>query len=185
MKHPFDSITDFIFIENPPVAADIIMIPGGSRPQLMERACELYKQGFAPYILPSGGPNKKIPKWNSEWEFFLDIAMSSRIPEKAILREDKAMNTLENAVFSRQVVDAEHISISKVLFVCKAHHARRALMTYQTAFPSNIQFVVIPIVDERDIRKENWFLDESKIKIVMSEVEKIGQYFSKYIPHWA
>ncbi len=58
-------------------------------------------------------------------------------------------------------------------------------MTYQTAFPNNIQFIVIPIVDERDVRKDNWYLNEAKIKIVMSEVEKIGQYFHKYILNWA
>ncbi len=185
MKYPFDCITDFVFIENPPVAADIIMIPGGSRSQLMEKACELFKKGLAPYILPSGGPNKNIPQWKSEWEFLRNIALSSGIPEKAILQEDKALNTLENAILSRQVVDAKQINILKVLFVCKAHHARRALMTYQTAFPNNIQFIVIPIVDERDVRKDNWYLNEAKIKIVMSEVEKIGQYFHKYILNWA
>ncbi len=184
MKYPFDCITDFIFIENPPIAADIIMIPGGSRPQLMEKVCELYKKGLAPYILPSGGQNKKIPEWKSEWEFLRNIALSSGVPEKAILKEDKALNTFDNAIFSRQVVEAEQISISKVLFVCKAHHARRALMTYQTVFSNNIQFIVVPIVDERDIRKDNWCLDNAKIKIVMSEVEKIGHYFPKYIPNW-
>ncbi|MDO8302126.1 MAG: ElyC/SanA/YdcF family protein, partial [Sedimentisphaerales bacterium] len=98
---------------------------------------------------------------------------------------DKASNTLDNAIFSRQVVDAERLHISKILFVCKAHHARRALLTYQTTFLNNVQFIVVPIIDERDIRKDNWFLDEAKIKIVMSEVEKVGRYFPTFIPKWA
>lgn len=39
--YPFDCITDFIFVRNdesiPP--CDVLLIPGGSHPQLMERAC--------------------------------------------------------------------------------------------------------------------------------------------------
>jgi len=31
----------------------------------------------------------------------------------------------------------------------------------------------VPVVDKRNISKNNWFLDEDKIIKVMSEVEKI------------
>ena len=47
-------ISDFIFISDPPEKTDIIIFPGGSYPELSERAQELYRQGFAPLILPSG-----------------------------------------------------------------------------------------------------------------------------------
>jgi hypothetical protein len=40
-----------------------------------------------------------------------------------------------------------------------------------------IQFMVSPIHDERDIRKDNWFTSEMGICKVMGEVEKIGRYF--------
>jgi len=42
-------------------------------------------------------------------------------------------------------------------------------------------YIVCPIFDERDVRRDNWFLDEEKIGLVMGEVKKIGQYFTKHI----
>lgn len=184
MKYPFDCITDFVFIESELTPADIILIPGGCRPQLMEKAIELYNQGLAPYILPSGGVNKKLPDWESEWKFLQNIALIKGVPEKVILKEDKAQNTFDNAILSWQVIQQHNFVVKKALLVCKAHHAQRALLTYQTVFPSAVEFIICPIIDDRDVRKDNWFFDEAKIEIVMSEVKKIGQYFAAHIPKW-
>lgn len=182
MEHPFDCITNFIFVEHKPTQADIILIPGGSRPQLIEKAVKLYHQGLAPYILPSGGKNKRIPEWESEWKYLQSIALVKGVPEEAILREDRAQNTFDNAALSWHIIQQKNLHVKKALVVCKAHHARRALLTYQIVFPPDVELIVCPIIDERDVRKDNWFLDETKINIVMTEVEKIGQYFGKHIP---
>jgi uncharacterized SAM-binding protein YcdF (DUF218 family) len=189
MKSAISCITDFIFCEDYPVKTDIILVPGSYRRQLIDRAVELYKEGFAPYILPSGGIGKMLARaiesgeanWKSEWNFLQNIAISNGVPKNAILKEDKALNTFENAQLSWQVVQKNNIQVKKAIIVCKAFHARRALLTYQSAFSSEVDYVVCPIVDDRDITKDNWFLDEEKIQIVMGEVEKIGKYFAKYI----
>ncbi len=180
----FDCITNFIFVEHEPAPADIILIPGGSRPQLIEKAVELYQQGLAPYILPSGGTNKKLPDWESEWKYLQNIALAKGVTEKAVLKEDQAKHTFDNAVLSWQVIQENDLKVKKAIFVCKAHHARRALLTYQTTFPSDVEFIICPIIDDRNVRKDNWFLDEAKIEIVMNEVKKIRQYFAKHIPNW-
>ncbi len=184
MTYPFNCITNFIFVEHKPSKADVILIPGGSRPQLIEKAVELYKEGYASHILPSGGANPKLTEYKTEWEYLQNIALSLGVPENTILKEDQAKHTFDNANLSWQVLQNSNLKTNKVIFVCKTHHARRALLTYQTAFPTNIEFVVCPIVDERDVRKDNWFLDQDKIDIIMKEVEKIGQYFGKHIPNW-
>lgn len=46
MKYPFDCISDFIFVVDDIEPSDIILIPGGSHPQLMEKAVELYIKGL-------------------------------------------------------------------------------------------------------------------------------------------
>lgn len=75
-------------------SADVIIIPGGSHPQLMESAAELFHQGFAPYIFPSGGSTPSVK--TTEWEFLRSIGIKLGVPDSAILREDKATNTFEN-----------------------------------------------------------------------------------------
>ena len=48
------SFTDFIFLEDEPKKADVIFVPGNGFPQMAERAAQLWKDGYAPWILPSG-----------------------------------------------------------------------------------------------------------------------------------
>ena len=184
MMYPFDCITNFIFVENEPTKVDVILVAGGGRPQLIEKAIELHKQGYASHILISGGANPELKDWKTDFEYLKNIAFSSGVSEDAILKEDKAKHTFDNANLSWDVLQSSNLKTNKVILVCKAHHSRRALLTYQTVFPISTEFIVCPIIDERDVRKDNWFLDQAKINLVMKEVEKIGQYFGKHIPNW-
>lgn len=68
--------------------------------------------------------------------------------------------------------------------VCKAYHSRRALLTYKSIFPSNVNFYVSPVIDKRGITKENWFLSNHSVGTVMNEVVKIGSYFEDKIQKW-
>jgi uncharacterized SAM-binding protein YcdF (DUF218 family) len=181
MYNAISAISDFIFLEDAIRKADIILVPGGSKPELMYMACELYKSGYAPLILPSGGANEQLENHETEWDYFLDISKNYDIPESSILIEKEAKNTFENARFSKKVINENEIEIKTALLVCKAFHARRALMTYQTEFDSHINYIIVPVIDDRDIKKDNWYLDEVKYKKVMNEVEKIGKYFSTYM----
>ena len=47
-------IGDYIFVEDEPKEADIILIPGNGYPQMAEQAARLYRDGYAPVVLPSG-----------------------------------------------------------------------------------------------------------------------------------
>jgi len=181
MNYPFECITELVFVKTEIKSADIILVPGGSHPQLMEKAAELYNQGLAPYILPSGHYNPKIPDYNSEWEFLKSIGVKLGVPEQRILKEDQAAHTFENAEFSWKVIKENNITVKKAILVCKAYHSRRALLTYQTVFPKDIEFYVAYVPDKKNIQEDNWFLEEEKISTVMSEVVKIGRYFEPYI----
>ncbi|TFE19072.1 YdcF family protein [Cohnella luojiensis] len=182
MAYPFDCISDFMFFETDLERADVILVPGGSHPQLMERAAELYHRELAPYILPSGGSTSKV--MTTEWEFLRDVGIRLGVPDEALLREDKATNTFENARNSWDVLQQNGINPQKVILVCKSYHARRALLTYQVYFPSNTTFFVSPVTDKTGTTKENWFLEEQKIGYVMKELTKVGQYFAHHIPNW-
>ena len=184
MNYPFDCISEFIFVESDIKKSDVILIPGSSQASLMERAAEFYNRGFAKYVLPSGGINSKLLNNKSEWDYLKTVGINLGIPENSILKEDKAQNTFENAKFSWTVLQSLDIPIENVILVCKAYHARRALLTYKSVFPSNIHFYISPIVDRRGISKDNWFLNEDSIRIVMNEVVKIGSYFEDKIKKW-
>lgn len=183
MKYPFECITDLVFVNKDQLeSSDIIVVPGGSHPQLIERAAELFHSGLAPYILPSGGYNSKINQ--TEWDYLSEIAINMGVPQESILKEDQAKSTFDNARNSWEIIKERNIEVRKVIMICKAQHSRRALMTYQTIFPLDIRFLIDPIIDKNNITRENWYLDEIKIRAVMGEMEKISKYFAHHIPNW-
>ncbi len=74
---PYDCITDFIFYETIIEKSDIILIPGGSHPEQMIKAAELFHNGMAPYILPSGGVNSRLRE--TEYEYSSSIGGKSLV----------------------------------------------------------------------------------------------------------
>lgn len=182
--YPFDCISDFIFVETEIKKADIILIPGGSHPQMAEKAAELYLKEYAPYILPSGGANPKLTDFGSEWEFLKKTVISLGVPEDRILKEDKAQHTFDNARLSYKMIQSFDNAMKSAIIVCKAYHSRRALLTYQTVFPPDFTFYICPVADKYGVARDSWYLDEGGIRKVMSEVRKIGVYFEQWIPSW-
>jgi len=181
LNYPFDCITDFVFVEEEEIVpSDIILVPGGSHTKPMQIACELYHIGYAPYILPSGGNNAKLNC--TEWEHMKNIGLSLGVPEQAILKEDQAQNTFDNARNSWKIINEHNLQVKSAIMVCKSYFSRRALMTYQTVFPTSTEFYIK--LDNTQINKDNWYLDQEGIRKVLTEAEKITKYFGHHIPNW-
>jgi len=176
-----NAITNFIFVDNVISPCDIIIVPGGSHPQLAEKAVDLYKQGMAGYMLFSGRANPNIPDFKSEAEYLKSIAVGLGVPPDRVICEEKAAHTFENAEFSLATLNHMDIKAKRVLLVCKAFHSRRVLSTYQHVFPANTHFLVASITDKRGLGKHNWTSKQEYVDRVMSEVEKMGKYFKDKI----
>lgn len=177
-------ITDFIFVEHEPEKADIIFIPGGDQGAIAVKAAELYREGYAPWILPSGCFSKPvghctIPGYETEWEFLRDILIDQGVPAVAVLEERQATYTYENAIFSRRVTDALGLCIERAILCPQACHARRALLYYEILYPDT-EFVVCPTVT-RGIGRDNWFLEDGKIDVVLGEMERCGSQFHEIL----
>lgn len=177
-------LTDFIFVEQEPEHADIIFVPGGKSGDIAVTAARLWREGYAPCVLPSGRFSKPvghctIPGYETEWEYFRDILLREGVQESAILREDQATYTYENAIYSRRVTDALGLSIKRAILCPQATHARRSLLYYETQFPE-AEFFVCPTV-VGGVSRENWFLDGEKIDTVLGEVERCGTQFHEIL----
>lgn len=179
-----EDMTEFIFVEDKPEKADIIFIPGGNQGALAVRAARLYQEGYAPWVLPSGRFSKPIgrctiPGYKTEWEFLRDILLEQGVPEEAILEEREATFTYENAIYSRKVTDTLGLTIKRAILCPQASHARRALLYYEILYP-DAKFFVCPTVT-RGISRENWFLEDEKIDVVLGELERCGSQFHEIL----
>ena len=182
-------ITDFIFLEDAPAPADIIFVPGNGHALPSELAAHLYTSGYAPYVLPSGryaigtsgfagqksGLRIYEGEFDTEWSFMRQILMENGVPEHAILREDEATYTYQNAIFSRKRTDEMGLTISRAIICCMPVHARRARMYYETLYP-HAELLVCP-AKGADVTRDNWTQSESGIDTVLGEMERCGGQF--------
>lgn len=184
-----EGLSDFIFVRNAVLSSDIIFVPGNGYPQMAEEAAVLYRKGMADRILPSGkywiadgfftGAVSKremyAGPYQTEWEFLKDVLERNGVPEAAILKEDTATFTFENAIRSRQVTDREGIEVRRGIICCLSGHARRCLMYYQMLYPE-AELLIDP-VPANGITKENWTKSDEGIEFVLGEATRCGSQF--------
>ncbi len=181
------AVTAFIFVQDEPEPADVIFVPGSRKIENAIRAAELYHAGYAPYVMPSGryatthGRFLGVPEkyradypdeYETEWAFFRAVLMKHGVPESAILREDNATYTWENAQYSRDALSALGLTPRRAILCCHAFHARRALLYYQAALPQ-VQFLVCP-APTPGYTREDWFLSEKGRARILGEVARLG-----------
>lgn len=147
----------------------------------------MYRAGYAPYVLPSGRHGAAVDKfigvmpedhaaypddYPTEWAFLRDVLIKHGVPDSAILREDEATFTWDNARKSAAVLKAQGISARTAILCCRPFHARRALLYYQTAMPET-RFLVCPAREE-GVNQDDWYLTQAGRTRVMGEVRRLG-----------
>lgn len=186
-------ITDFIFLEDAPQKADILFVPGNGHAAPSELAACLYREDFAPRVLPSGryaiglsGFQGQISSsrryegaFDTEWAFMRHILMKNGVPESAVLREDEATYTYQNAINSRARTDKEGVIVNRGIICCMPVHARRAKMYYQTLYP-DAELIVCPAKDAA-LTRDNWVNSEAGIDAVLGELERCGGQFHQIL----
>lgn len=103
------------------------------------------------------------------------------IPKEDILLETRAKHTFQNALYTHKLLTKKGIHISSAVLVCKGFHSRRALLSYQSVFGPKVHFTVRTISGSRNITATNWLHDEQRRDIVLTEIEKIGNYLKKHM----
>lgn len=189
MNRIITDISDYIFVEDAPQKADALFLPGGTHCEQPEYAAKLYHEGYASWIVPSGGVSVKLDSWpgvssgadrytgsyHTDGGFFKEVLLQNGVPEKAIITEEKSGHTRDNAYLSKKAVDEAGVSIKSALIICKAFHARRCLMLYQMAFPE-VSFRVCP-VHCCNITRDNWYKTEAGTDRVLGELARCGNQF--------
>ncbi len=114
-------------------------------------------------------------KYETECDYLCDVLRRCGVPDQAILREEQATYTYENAIFSRKRTDALGMQIDRAILCCQAFHARRCLMYYQEQFPDT-EFLLCPVVT-KNISRESWHRTREGIDTVLGELERCGGQF--------
>jgi uncharacterized SAM-binding protein YcdF (DUF218 family) len=157
---------------------DIIFV-FGSKKSLKYRvptAIQLYKEKRALKILFSGGV-----QWDDQHDVEAKVmseeAKKHGIPEEDIMVEPLSTHTRDNVLFSSKILESSVglASIRRILIVTTTYHMRRAFMTMRTYLPDSITYTFCP-VDDKNTKRDNWFLSEKGTLRVRDECRKIIIY---------
>jgi uncharacterized SAM-binding protein YcdF (DUF218 family) len=126
-----------------PQAEAIVLLGGATNSQLAPRpwveivdegdrvlyAAKLYREGKAPLIIPTGGRIEWKGPGSSEAEDMMTLMETMGVPRSAIILEPKALNTYENAVNVKTIL--EERKIDRFLLVTSAAHMPRSMMIFR------------------------------------------------------
>ncbi|ALF51880.1 hypothetical protein ACX27_01900 [Nostoc piscinale CENA21] len=107
-------------------------------------AAQLYRQKKAPLIILSGGRIDWRGSGKPESTDMASILTSIGIPAQAIIEEPNSLNTYQNAVNVKQILQSRNIK--QILLVTSAMHMPRSLKIFQRqgidAIPASTDFLV-------------------------------------------
>lgn len=114
--------------------ADCIFVLGSHDIRVADYAIELYQQGYAPYLLFSGGVVQQNAALGVFWdtteaEYFARRARECGVAGDDILIENRSRNTGENIRFTRQLLESRGLDFQSLIMVQKPYMERRVFVT--------------------------------------------------------
>jgi uncharacterized SAM-binding protein YcdF (DUF218 family) len=141
-----------------PTADAIVVLGGGTKPAFPPRpavdlseegdrvlyGAQLYREGKAPLVIASGGRIGWKGGGPSESADMAKILTSVGVPASAILQDPTSLNTYQNAVNVREILNKR--GIGRVLLVTSAMHMPRSLQIFRRqgieAIPAPTDFLM-------------------------------------------
>lgn len=150
-------------IKEQKIKSDVIVVLGGDEGRL-EKAVELYKQGYASKILLS--PISPLPGGLS-----ISEANKLGIPREAILVESGSSSTRNTIYYLNNIMI--NYNFKSAIIVTSDYHMRRTMMTFDKYKSSTF---TIHYVSALDLKGRKWYERPDKFKIWYTEFKRLTGY---------
>lgn len=175
--HPFilTKMSDFLVVQDKLEKSNVILVlAGDSNGERVGQAVELYKKGYAPKILMSGGP----AVWHLTYaENMKRQATSLGVPARDVMLEDKSRSTIEDIRFSLPIL--RQLKARSIILVTSPSHTRRASLVARKYYnPENIIVFVYP-VQKSEFNPNKWWTRHEDTQPVVWEYVSLAQYLLK------
>jgi uncharacterized SAM-binding protein YcdF (DUF218 family) len=172
-------------VDTPLQPADLLFV-FGTRQDVDERVAEavrLWRGGYFRRAIVSGGitPGAAL----SECAVITEAMIARGVPAEIILKEDRAMNTGENVIFSLPIIDAAIglKNIRRVICLGNTWTARRYPMTLHRHWPDVEKMLVM--IDSFETPRSLWHTDPEFSRRMLREWDKIEPYKARgFIAEW-
>ncbi|WP_339287812.1 YdcF family protein [Paenibacillus sp. FSL E2-0201] len=159
----------FLTLTEPPKQADAIIVLSGGQGRV-EQAVELYKAGYAPYIILSNAKES-----TSKSGDMLQTALNLGIPQDVIYTENAAESTYQNAEFTLPIMKER--DFKSAIVVSSDFHMRRIKVLFAGVFKkSDIELTYIGSASGYNAKR--WWSDRKSRETTFNEyVKMIGNTF--------
>ncbi|HUQ41590.1 MAG TPA: YdcF family protein [Candidatus Limnocylindrales bacterium] len=157
-------------VSDPLAKSDVIVAISGDSGPRTATAVELWKDGFAPFILFSGA--SLDPESVSSAEIMKREAVRMGVPADAILLEPLSATTEENATRTATLMNER--GLRTAILVTSPYHQRRASLLFSRAFePAGLTFRNHP-ADDPNWDPDRWWLHRASRALTIVELAKLG-----------
>lgn len=169
------AVPSFLYVEDKLEKADVILVlAGDGNGERVAQAVKLYKAGWAPKILMSGGPAIWHVTYadNMRWQ-----ATSLGVPRKDVIIQDKSKSTYEDIFFSHKIIKGMHAK--KVILVTSPFHMRRTRAVAKKFIGhEGIKVIAYP-VQKSNFNPDKWWQRHEDTQYVVWECFALVQYLFK------
>jgi len=160
----------FLIMNGKPQKSDlIIVLTGDDEGDRARYAYHLFQNRYAPKILISGSTNLHSETGIHLMERYL---IQLGVPQRDILIEKDSESTVENAHYSRRLVEEK--GFRSVIVVTSAPHTLRASMIFRKVFSPRVKVTIC--CDPKTFQIKEWWKDPRSRRIVLREYFQIGWY---------
>jgi uncharacterized SAM-binding protein YcdF (DUF218 family) len=166
----------YLSLSEKPRRTDLVMGFGIDDMRVPDTCSRLYFSSFVPRILFTGGVGRGSGTLiGPESLAFRDRSLLEGVPPESILTEKKSTNTLENVLFSINLLKERGLDPGSIILVARPHLQRRAWLTCKKHFLKGV-FVNHPYPShfEKEIR---YYRDQQTFYLSLAgEIRRIIEY---------
>lgn len=162
-----------LFLEVPgnPAKSDCIIVIAGDRGERLAQAVHLYDLDYAPFILISGG---EVYHKTTIARLMRDHALELGVPENAIILEEHADSTYQNAVHSKTIVTEK--GFNSAIVVTSNYHMRRTMLTFNKVFKDTPVKLTYSFAKDPFFNAKRWWSTNKGIMYTFTECVKLLGY---------
>ncbi|MEW9671316.1 YdcF family protein [Ammoniphilus sp. 3BR4] len=150
----------FLVLDEEPKKVDaIIILSGGS--ERLDKAMMLYQKGYADHLILSNG-----------LETNLEEKARKHLPSSSIIMEDKARSTLDNAIYTKEIMIHHHFR--SAIVVSSDYHMKRVKYLFEKAYEeTNVELTYISS-KSGFFKPLLWWTSKSSIRVTVNEYLKLA-----------
>lgn len=173
-------IWDYMRMNMPLEKADAIFVLCSHDTRVADRAADLFNDGYAPWVIVSGGAGKLTQDLfnKPEAEVFKDILLQADVPEDRIIVEPNSANTGENVSFTYELLGKLGMTFTSFILVQKPYMERRTYSTFKKQWPdTNVKIAVTsPIMSYEEYMDGSAINKDFVISVMVGDLQRIREY---------